>query len=531
MVNGKKTKLPIRFFYELFLLLLFTLLLANITIKDTQKYYLVFLDNSFSTKAKISKYKTYFDDIKDSAISLVESFPKKAKIKILSSDTIINSNFVNKNDAINIINKAESSFTKDNLENYNFSIGKFDKIYIFTDKYATNISDNISNNISEYINDNPKNIIEIFSSNKNISPCNIAITNFNLVEDRAFATVSSFCSTPSKISLSLSCQNKKLSTKKLLIQPQKSITENIKLTSFPFDENKYALCKATISARNDIIKEDNEAFFIYNKNASNVYLVSDSPILKSDLETLPFNIISISKDEINNLKRNDIIIFDNSKVLDLPNSSAIIMSLKEGSLFFDKKIKDKLSITSALKGHPLLSYINQININKDEYVSLKSKDDYYLENILKSNKSLVLGTLKSNNLKYIISGFSYLPFKNAPLEEKILFLNSIKYLNANILNDTFKTLPYSYKDSKTKETISIKSTGFFKINNIHEAFNFFDLRESNVLKDNEFKLNIINKKSKESFLNDSKIYDKLLLLLIFLVFLEIAYFMFKNKKL
>ena len=75
--SGIKIRLPFRFFYELLILFIFSILLAGITIVKSKKTFLIFIDNSFSTKARTSRYVTNIDNIKNDAILAIENLNTK----------------------------------------------------------------------------------------------------------------------------------------------------------------------------------------------------------------------------------------------------------------------------------------------------------------------------------------------------------------------------------------------------------------------------------------------------------------------
>ena len=518
--QGKRVKLPKRFFYELFILLIFSLLLSGIYLKSNDKNYLIFIDNSFSTKTKVSKYVSTFDNIKDNAISKLKSLPINARYKIISSNFDINSKLLTKDDAIKLINKIENSYSEDNISNYNFNVGNYNKIYIFTDK-------NINSN-------NPK--LEVISNIKPNNSCNFSISNLNILEDMVYVTISSFCNNEAKVFLSLNCNNERLLKNKLEFFKENSVVENLKIPSNIINNDKYSLCKVSIESKNDILLEDNEAFFVYNKKASNIYLVNNKNQNNinepnNKFIKLPFNIISIDESKLNNIKNEDIVIFNDTSLNSLPKHNAIIMNPTKDSLFFKNFINEPRPITYSQKGHLILSYINPLNLSFNKFVSIKNESPYYVEEILKAKDSIILGSLEHNGFKYIISGFSYLPYNDLQIERKILFLNSIKYLNKQYINDDYKLLPFSYEDKNTKKFVQIKNTGFFRINDFHEAFNFFSNNESNVLNNDKDEIKIINIKEKNNdYYFKNLIFDYLKKFLIFLLALELLYFIVKNFK-
>ena len=511
--SGIKIRLPFRFFYELLILFIFSILLAGITIVKSKKTFLIFIDNSFSTKAKTSRYVTNIDNIKNDAILAIENLNTKGNFKIITSSLDVNTDPLDKNKAINTIKQIESTYSEDNLSTYNFNIADYEQIFIFTDKALNTSSDKI----------------KIYSNELNKNICNFSISNLNILDDLIYVTISSYCYEKRNIYLSLSCNNKQLLKNKLEINRNEQLIENLKIPSDIINDNKTNLCKVEISSKGDHLLEDNEAFLVYNKKLTNVYLINNENNKDHHFFKLPFNIISINKGDLNKIKNEDIVIFNNVTLDSLPSHNSIIMNPTKGSLFFSDFIKDSSLITYFDKSSPILSYINPLVISKNNFISLKNENDFYLESLLKIKESIILGTFNHNNLKYIISGFSYLPYKNISTSEKILFLNSIKYLNNRYISNYYKLLPYSYINNENNKLTNIKTTGFFKIDNVHEAFNYFNSKESDITKIENTNILISNKKTNtiNTKINNI-IFYYLKILLFILIILEFTYFLMKN---
>ena len=95
-----------------------------------KKTFLIFIDNSFSTKAKTSRYVTNIDNIKNDAILAIENLNTKGNFKIITSSLDVNTDPLDKNKAINTIKQIESTYSEDNLSTYNFNIADYEQIFI-----------------------------------------------------------------------------------------------------------------------------------------------------------------------------------------------------------------------------------------------------------------------------------------------------------------------------------------------------------------------------------------------------------------
>lgn len=512
--EGKKINFPKRFFYELLILLIFTLLLAKITPISKNNNYLFFLDNSFSTKVKISKFKTSFNNIQESALKNLALLPNISKIRIKTTDGFDSQKFLNKIEAKKAIQILEPSYSSDMLNKISFNSKEYKNTFVFSDRDLISKSDNI----------------KVVSSPLSSNICNFSISNLSINEDILNVSLNSYCKREGKINLTLRCKDKKEPTKYINIMPKESIVESIKIPKGIVNKNTYSLCKIAFSAKGDSLKEDNEAFFIYNNKLNDVYLVNNKNFNTNDFLNLPFNIKSISYDDIKTLKKDNILIFNDYSLTSLPKNPSIIMKPKKDSLFYLNYYNKSLPITSFKTGSPLISYINPMNLIVNDFVTLKSSSEFFLEDIIKVGSNSIFSLFTYNDKKYIISGFSYLPLKDTTLEKKILFLNSIKYLNTSFLENNFKLLPFSYFNADLQKLSHVGTTGFLKINGSHEAFNFFDVFESDILNNDKVTLKIENfDKALKNQIGVNTYFKDLLILLIILIFAQIIYFLLKNN--
>ena len=141
------------------------------------------------------------------------------------------------------------------------------------------------------------------------------------------------------------------------------------------NDNKTNLCKVEISLKGDHLLEDNEAFLVYNKKLTNVYLINNENNKDHHFFKLPFNIISIDKGDLNKIKNEDIVIFNNVTLDSLPSHNSIIMNPKKGSLFFSDFIKDS---KDEINEEALLFLINRVfkyQVKAEQMLDAKSSQE------------------------------------------------------------------------------------------------------------------------------------------------------------
>lgn len=505
-IQSKKLNIPLRFFYELFILFLFTLLLVDITFKNSDNRYLFFIDNSFSTKLKTNDKKTVFNILQKSAKDTLQTLPKNSVIKFISSDSLFKSKYLREDEGKNFIDTITTSYSKDNLENMEFDLSNLKKIFIFTDKDITK---------------NDKNIIA-FMPKIDRSVCNFAISNLNVISDTVNYGISSYCKKESKININISCNNKFNFSKSILLLPDNTIIEVQKI---PQNKN-ITYCTIKISSKMDNLEEDNEAFFVMNnKGLKDVYLLSNPKIDVNNFIQLPFRIKDISYSELKNLKKDDIVIYNNIPIENLLDHQSIILPTSK-SYFFKDRILEKQFITFKREGDPLVTYINPVNLILNSPMALNIDKKYYATDILKINDDVILSRIEDNNNAHILSGISLLPFKDSDLNTKIIFLNSIKFLMHNDIVSAYKTIPFFYTHKNEIKNIMIPS--FYTINGQKEAFNFFDYFESNILVKNNLKLKIKNKLQKQEVNRQNEIRMFLIYIIILLILLEVIFFLIKR---
>ncbi len=506
--QGKKLKIPLRFFYELLILFIFTLIFMNISFKNYNEKYLFFIDNSFSTKLKTSGNTTSFDLLKNLAKDTLGSLPSNSLIKIQSSDFNFQSKYLKDFEATNFIETLKNSYSNDNLENIAFDTETFKKIFIFTDKH-----------INEGTNDN----IFISTIQKDKDLCNFSISKLNIISDSVHYEVSSYCEKESQLNIKITCDNGFNSLKKISLLPQNNLIDVQKISKLSGE----TACNITISSPLDNLEEDNEAFFILNKSSKKkIYLVSNPKIDISTLISLPFKIKDISENEIEKLNKNDIIVFNNVPLKSLPQNPSLIITPPVDSYFYQNTLNKSSIITSFEEGSSLITYINPVNLIFHSPIGLNIDNKYYSQNILKIDDDPLLSIIENNNRKYILSGFSLLPFKESNLNTKIIFLNSIKFLSKDNFFEAYKNIPFSYKEKNEEKTILIPS--FYTIKNQKQAFNFFDTNESNILESRPINLRVNLNIQKKDIKNANFLNNILTKILLSLILIELFFLLLKK---
>ncbi|MCB0339616.1 MAG: hypothetical protein KDD53_08430, partial [Bdellovibrionales bacterium] len=520
----RKTSIPpLRFLFELLLLLLLLFIATEPWIKGNAFQVSIIVDNSLSMAAieQSSTNETLLKTAIVSAQEYIKALPQDCSIELWFSapyPSTVSEDPLSSYEAISRLEKIAPAFARGDLEATISKAAlnpKTSEIIVFSDRPFISKSEHSPNS-----SDSRVFFRRVGQSRKNLSNLSIASTKYNhapLRDEKPFIEVSEHSFSDKIVKVQLELSGLSISTGKYKsIETKNSEVSPNAVLNFTFSQlSPYDGYRLTLSTPGDVdaLSEDN--FF---------YLTPDSPKVSATLVT-PVQNTSLGLESINTLKvsvlspqdfigskdrSSNVYIFHRFIPNDYSNLNAFFIAPQNESSLNLAAVSSRqqdapIVITDWSEEHPILTYLNLPALSLKELSPLKVP--LWGKPILRTNAGTALFAGEQSGFRYVASGFELLPYRGR--EDRllsILLLNSLKWLfqgnlgllsatpyqplsrDLNILVEPLESSPPEPKAATLKSAQSTVATapGFYFVQSTSRdkslvGVSFYDPQESNLL--------------------------------------------------
>lgn len=496
---------PLRFFLELLVCILLTLILAGLETEIPAKNIAILIDNSFHTHSR-AQGRRNFDIILDQARANITTLTPDTQVSLFASapgPTLLATG-VSPAQALEQLNSLQPAPATGSLQvaaEYISQQNEYESLYIYSDAIPA----------KDY---QPGRSLYYFPIDPTGPRNNIAIRSITWAdkqEDQNPAlrvSIASFSEVDEEIRLGVRC----LQSGRLEDRPTASkvviLDAGVTLdTEIPDISSTTAAClvevNGTDQAGTDAIQEDNSMWIVARSSSESILLVSSFSLEELNLTAIDSYSFTHQRPEVFLSATGDpqprrAVILHRTITPTLLNENALYITPERAPPFLPGRPETNARVTVWDRGHPLVRYANLSAMRLPEVQSFQPTLE--LVPVVYASEGALLLAGEQQFQRSVVAGFEMLPFrgKESPTLS-ILFLNSLKWImettagaNAAHPFETLQTgegIRYSYlypssAGGDTETTERPDNTGLLKAtirdSTRYLAVQYFDSQESDL---------------------------------------------------